>query len=870
MNPRATYALNRLSSFHSRAIASRSSFVHPIADDVVQQLHDRYDSELGSREIRAALNLYRQSRAYFRAIAEGKAYVDIDGRHKNKPSVSECQDATKWLERWSIENCKKKLRENLSADEKFKILSLLESDYRECVVESSFFARSSQHDKALAMRVQMLDIATLLYDAQSTSDRYKNFQYARYYHAISASVVSLLAGNFTATIEHSKIALIDAEAFAMSKRFFPNYFFDLPDIASYEIYVHAVEMFKDGQFGGASELFRKWLILNQHRRGIGNVHYDCNLVHFAMSAMLEALATGVPVTEKWNDIDALLVSETKNIYRTSRALMNRLQSVRLLSSSQRHLSNQLQHEVRDIIEKIVTDIRDDWRLLCVSAPLRNSEDRAASLVEEVRLPTMLDVFERLDPKSDAWRHFLLQILRNMLILKADYETKFAKVQSKVSIEKFPILLKAYEIERLDDKQLVDYLQVVIAVRGGVDVKHFDKSIQFWRAARNSIDNSQFVEAIENAQEFVDILRSFPHVVRTETCEEIVRLSSDDQFRKYFNISVSRIWQYQQESIEFEAPFSIELGRYHYMRAGWNRSLKSKYRIGRRFDPILESRVPDWMMLFREYSLGNGPAPSHRFNRWHEQIEPKWRAVVMRLLTRFRYWTKEDVRADWKRLYQAMLPADAKGRTVIFVGVGPVSKSGVNQLYPLRQALEDLPESELAIDLDTAFVPVETLGRHFDSASAVVFVDDIIGSGDTAIKFFRSTFDKHPWLANKQIYFIALAAFPEGKQKIVDFLAKSKGRVLAAHDLSEADIAFSESNSLWDDEKDREAAKDWCEKIGAQLLEKDIATTTENVLGWKGLGALLAFEHNTPNNTLPIFWASGIVDGRTWQPLFPRI
>ena len=139
------------------------------------------------------------------------------------------------------------------------------------------------------------------------------------------------------------------------------------------------------------------------------MHYDCNLVHFAMSAMLEALATGVPVTEKWNDIDALLVSETKNIYRTSRALMNRLQSVRLLSSSQRHLSNQLQHEVRDIIEKIVTDIRDDWRLLCVSAPLRNSEDRAASLVEEVRLPTMLDVFERLDPKSDAWRHFLLQI-----------------------------------------------------------------------------------------------------------------------------------------------------------------------------------------------------------------------------------------------------------------------------------------------------------------------------------------------------------------------------------------------------------------------------------------------------------------------------
>jgi len=50
------------------------------------------------------------------------------------------------------------------------------------------------------------------------------------------------------------------------------------------------------------------------------------------------------------------------------------------------------------------------------------------------------------------------------------------------------------------------------------------------------------------------------------------------------------------------------------------------------------------------------------------------------------------------------------------------------------------------------------------------------------------------------------------------------------------------------------------------------------LGYENSGALVFFEHNSPNNSLPIFWASGkckILEPLgehtevNWTPLFPR-
>lgn len=56
------------------------------------------------------------------------------------------------------------------------------------------------------------------------------------------------------------------------------------------------------------------------------------------------------------------------------------------------------------------------------------------------------------------------------------------------------------------------------------------------------------------------------------------------------------------------------------------------------------------------------------------------------------------------------------------------------------------------------------------------------------------------------------------------------------------------------------------KLGEdKLLEKIIQKVKNDALGYNNAQALIAFEYNTPNNTLPIIW----VDDQQWNPLFKR-
>jgi hypothetical protein len=53
----------------------------------------------------------------------------------------------------------------------------------------------------------------------------------------------------------------------------------------------------------------------------------------------------------------------------------------------------------------------------------------------------------------------------------------------------------------------------------------------------------------------------------------------------------------------------------------------------------------------------------------------------------------------------------------------------------------------------------------------------------------------------------------------------------------------------------------CEKYGQHLWAAD-------PLGYKDGQLLLGFSHNTPDNTLPIFWSEGHPP-RLWEPMFKR-
>ena len=57
------------------------------------------------------------------------------------------------------------------------------------------------------------------------------------------------------------------------------------------------------------------------------------------------------------------------------------------------------------------------------------------------------------------------------------------------------------------------------------------------------------------------------------------------------------------------------------------------------------------------------------------------------------------------------------------------------------------------------------------------------------------------------------------------------------------------------------ARDLCLRCGEQLVPS-------HPLGYRDGQLLLGFSHNTPDNTLPVFWYEER-DGPNWRPMFRR-
>lgn len=78
------------------------------------------------------------------------------------------------------------------------------------------------------------------------------------------------------------------------------------------------------------------------------------------------------------------------------------------------------------------------------------------------------------------------------------------------------------------------------------------------------------------------------------------------------------------------------------------------------------------------------------------------------------------------------------------------------------------------------------------------------------------------------------------------------------ELDESFTCFADKSRYFDDNEKKNKCKRMAQKYGTQL-SKELA------LGYKNSQLLLGLEHNTPNNTLPIFWS----EKNSWKPLFKR-
>jgi hypothetical protein len=203
----------------------------------------------------------------------------------------------------------------------------------------------------------------------------------------------------------------------------------------------------------------------------------------------------------------------------------------------------------------------------------------------------------------------------------------------------------------------------------------------------------------------------------------------------------------------------------------------------------------------------------------------------------------------------------------FLGVGNPSESGVHLLYYFRQ------ENRLSksLFLDSAAVFTSKLGEDgkIDRALAhpdierYIFVDDVCGSGDTASNYSDGIVTELQALKpDAKLHYLAMFATSKGIEKVRS--TKFGAGSAAVFELDDSYSCLSAGARILLDAPPH---------IDAATLEK-VAMSYGALLrpeypgGWGNNQLLLGFQHNTPDNTLPIMWAEGDAS-RPWTPAFKR-
>lgn len=172
-----------------------------------------------------------------------------------------------------------------------------------------------------------------------------------------------------------------------------------------------------------------------------------------------------------------------------------------------------------------------------------------------------------------------------------------------------------------------------------------------------------------------------------------------------------------------------------------------------------------------------------------------------------------------------------------------SKSGVSLLYEFR-TLNKIRRNNF----------VSSVQEVPNDAKYVVFLDDITGSGRQAKGYWNTLVvtNANPSLKASFLYSVLV-----GTTKGISYIeTTTKIKVLPTIILDERYSMFSKNSIYYSDDVIKNNVKLMCMNYGKEHQEPP--------LGYDNLQLLIGFNHNIPDNTIPIIWAK-----KNWNPIFPR-
>lgn len=282
----------------------------------------------------------------------------------------------------------------------------------------------------------------------------------------------------------------------------------------------------------------------------------------------------------------------------------------------------------------------------------------------------------------------------------------------------------------------------------------------------------------------------------------------------------------------------------------------------------------------------GLADESTINSWLENFNtPEDRRHALYLLSKFVYFGGIQVRAMLKSLYRdkykipliSRIRLDSGNSTDLayigtryfdelketrFVGLGDASESGEHLLYFFRQE-NTLPKFVFMRDSEI-ISETDPTGLKFPDVRRYIFIDDFCGSGRQGVEYAEKIVDeikrKNP---NIEICYYVLVGQDEGLQKIRD--NANFDQVSAVYELDRSFRCFDDQSRLFRNPPvgtERDASKNMASLYGCKLVDN------EHALGYCDSQLLMGFQHNTPDNTLPIIWSSNATRF-PWSPIFKR-
>lgn len=195
----------------------------------------------------------------------------------------------------------------------------------------------------------------------------------------------------------------------------------------------------------------------------------------------------------------------------------------------------------------------------------------------------------------------------------------------------------------------------------------------------------------------------------------------------------------------------------------------------------------------------------------------------------------------------------------FLAVGNPSESGQHLLYYFRQ--ENCLSSKL---FPNQFELPSFPGAKALHGQALVdtyfFIDDLCGSGQQIEEFSKNVIEPLSKAHSKaNIIYCPIFATTAG----LEYTRKNTAftSVCCLMELDDSFKCFSSTSRFYDDVSLRLEAENICRQFGQILLAR-------HPLGYRDGQLAIGFNHNTPDNSLPIFWAEVEVLP-AWSPIFRR-